>query len=80
MARREAAPPRPPDPAKCARCTRTIAENDAVIFQHGDLFHRVCWMVLIADACIANARQVASLAVERLKHSQQRASDTSPQP
>jgi hypothetical protein len=56
-----------PARAKCARCSGDIPDDDPVVFEHGDLFHRVCWMVVMSDARIANARQLASLAHERVE-------------
>ena len=60
-----------PAGAKCVRCNEDIRDDDPVVFEHGDLFHRVCWMVVMSDARIANARQLASLAHERLERRHQ---------
>jgi hypothetical protein len=56
-----------PAPAKCVRCSREIADDASVVFEHGDLFHHACWVVIMSEARTANLRQVAFLAFERLK-------------
>ena len=68
-----------PGPMKCFRCAQEIADDAPVVFEHGDLFHRACWLVVTSDARVANARQIATLAVERLKRGWQRAKDERPQ-
>jgi len=44
---------------KCARCSWPIADNDAFVVEHDDLFHHHCWRILESDARIADSRQLA---------------------